>query len=164
MEQQNHEVGTALIRLLAFTLGRWRYALPLGSVSRVVRIVEVAELPKAPDFVLGVINVRGRIIPVLSMRRRFGMQEEDINLNDQLIIADTGRQTVALLVSSVAGIVERFEEEITEAKKIVPGVKYVEGIAKLEDGVLFIHNLDRFLTSREEEQLRALLDEAQIRQ
>jgi purine-binding chemotaxis protein CheW len=123
-------------------------------------MVEVTPLPKAPEIVLGVIDVHGSIIPVMSMRRRFGRPEPEASLNGQLIVADTGTRCVALVVTSVTGVIERTVEEVTEAEKIVPGAQYVEGISKLEDGIVFIHNVDRFLSKKEDQQLDGLLARA----
>jgi purine-binding chemotaxis protein CheW len=147
-------------QLVVFTLDAQLYALPLACVQRVVRMVEVTPLPKAPEIVLGVIDVHGSIIPVMSMRRRFGRPEPEASLNGQLIVADTGTRCVALVVTSVTGVIERTVEEVTEAEKIVPGAQYVEGISKLEDGIVFIHNVDRFLSKKEDQQLDGLLARA----
>jgi purine-binding chemotaxis protein CheW len=144
-------------QLVVFTLDEQLYALPLVRVKRVVRVVEVTPLPKAPDIVLGVINLQGNIIPVMSMRTRFGLPEPEASLSDQIIVADTSTRTVGLLVNSVTGIIRRTLEEVTETEKIVPGAQYVEGITKTEDGILFIHNVDRFLSAKEEQQLDGLL-------
>ena len=147
--------------LVAFTLDGQRYALRLASVLQVTRMVEVAPLPKAPKVVLGVLNLHGRIIPVLSLRRRFGAEDKEVRLDDQLLIADTGRRRVALVVDSVTGVLERSSYEITNAEQMMPGVEHVEGLAKLEEGILFIHNLDRFLLPEEEGELQALLTQPQ---
>jgi purine-binding chemotaxis protein CheW len=144
-------------QLVVFTLDAQLYALPLASVQRVLRMVEVTPLPNAPEVVLGVIDVHGIIIPVMSMRKRFGRPEPEASLSGQLIVAETGTRCVALVVTSVTGVIERTVEEVTEAEKIVPGAQYVEGISKLGDGIVFIHNVDRFLSKKEDQQLDGLL-------
>jgi purine-binding chemotaxis protein CheW len=149
-----------LNQLVAFIVGEQQYALPLTTVQRVVRMVEVTPLPKAPEIVLGVIDLQGNIIPVMSMRKRFGLSEPETNLSDQLIVADTATRRVALVVNSVTGVLERTAEEVTEAEKIVPGAQYVESITRLEDGILFIHNLEHFLSKKEERQLDGVLAQA----
>jgi purine-binding chemotaxis protein CheW len=149
-----------LNQLVAFILGEQQYALPLTTVQRVVRMVEVTPLPSAPAVVLGVIDLQGNIIPVMSMRKRFGLPESETSLSDQLIVADTATRRVALVVNSVTGVLERTTEEVTEAEKIVPGGQYVEGITRLGDGILFIHNLEHFLSKKEGEQLDGLLVQA----
>jgi purine-binding chemotaxis protein CheW len=146
-----------LSQLVAFTLNRQPYALRLASVRQVLRMVEVTPLPKAPEIVLGVVSLHGTVVPVLSIRRRVGLTELEASLSDQLIVANTPSRSVALVVDAVIGVVERSTEEITEAERIVPGAEYVEGIAKLGEGMLFIHNLDRFLSQPEESQLHDAL-------
>jgi len=150
-----------LNQLVAFTLNGQAYALSLARVQQVLRMVEVTPLPNAPDIVLGVVSLHGTVVPVFSMRRRLGLPEGGVNLSDQLIVADTAGRSVALVVDTVDGVVERSSEETTEVETIVPGVDYVEGIAKLENGMLFIHNLDRFLSPPEQSQLHTALAKAQ---
>jgi purine-binding chemotaxis protein CheW len=133
-------------RVAVFTLGDQRYALPLSTVERVVRVVEVTPLPQAPDIVLGVVNVQGRVIPVVNPRRRFRLPERDIALTDQLVIAHTTRRPVALVVDAVTGVLEYSGREAVGARDIVPGMEYVEGVVKLADGLVLIHDLDRFLS------------------
>ncbi|HEV2175700.1 MAG TPA: chemotaxis protein CheW [Terriglobia bacterium] len=144
-------------QLVAFALDGQQYALRLRAVQQIVRMVEVTPLPKAPEIVLGVVNLQGKIIPVLNVRERFGLRDRETNLRDQLIVAQTAKRSVALVVDSVTSVIERSRDEITEAARIVPGAEYVEGVAKLEDGMLFIHDLDRFLSPEEEQQLRDVL-------
>jgi purine-binding chemotaxis protein CheW len=124
-------------------------------------MVEVTPLPKAPEIVLGVLSLHGTVVPVFSIRRRVGLAEVEASLTDQLIVADTASRRVALVVDAVTGVVERTTEEITKAERVVPGTEYVEGIAKLGEGLLFIHNLDLFLSQPEESQLRDALAKGQ---
>jgi len=119
-------------------------------VERIVQVVEVTPLPKATEIVLGVVNLQGRIVPTLNIRKRFRLPDQDVKLSDRLIIANTSRRTVALVVDSVNGVVERPTSEVVAAAKVLSNMEYVEGVAKLEDGIVFIHDLDRFLSLEEE--------------
>jgi purine-binding chemotaxis protein CheW len=139
-----------LKQLLAFSLEGQLYALYLSSVEKIVRVVAVTPLPKGPEIVLGVVNVHGVIIPVVNIRKRFGLPERAIDLSDQLIIAQTPGRPVALIVDAVSGVVERRGEEIVGAEKILPGLEYIEGVVKFEDGMILIHDLDKFLSMEEE--------------
>jgi purine-binding chemotaxis protein CheW len=150
-----------LHQLVAFTLNSQPYALRLASVRKVLRMVEVTPLPKAPEIVLGVVCLHGIAVPVVSIRRRVGLSEREACLSDQLIVADTASRLVALVVDAVIGVVERSTEEIAQAEGIVPGAEYVEGIARYEEDMLFIHDLDRFLSQDEENQLHAALAKGQ---
>ncbi|HEX9583242.1 MAG TPA: chemotaxis protein CheW [Gammaproteobacteria bacterium] len=137
-------------RVVVFTLGDQRYGLSLSAVERVVHMVQVTPLPRAPAIVLGVVNVRGRVIPVLNLRRRFRLPERDFALTDRLVIARTARRPVALVADEVAGVLEYSALQIVEARDIVPGVEYTEGVVKLADGLILIHDLDSFLSLEED--------------
>ena len=76
-----------------------------------------------------------------------------MNLSDQLIIAHTSRRTVALVADAVSGVIERSEQEVIAAEKVLPGIEYVEGVVKLEDGMILIHDLNKFLSLEEEQAL-----------
>jgi len=145
-------------RLVVFSLDGQRYALALTAVEKVVRAVEVTRLPKAPDIVLGIINVQGRVIPVINVRRRFRLPEREMALTDQIVIAHTARRPIALAVDEVAGVLEYPELESVAAQDILPGFEYVEGVVKLDDGLVLIHDLDRFLSLEEEASLDQALE------
>jgi purine-binding chemotaxis protein CheW len=144
---------------LLFSLDDQRYGLPLHAVDRVVHMVKVTALPRAPAIVLGVINVQGRVLPVLDLRRRFRRPVRDVALTDQLIIARTASRSVALTVDAVSGVFEYCARQAVAAHDIVPGVAYAEGVVKLEDGLVLIHDLDSFLSLDEAGILDAALRE-----
>jgi purine-binding chemotaxis protein CheW len=146
-------------QLVVFSLNEQRYALYLHAVERIIRAVDVTPLPEAPDIIIGIINLQGQIIPVANIRRRFGLLEQEIDLSNQLIIASTSRRTVALVVDSVNEVIEPEEEKVILAEKITPGMELIDGVIKLEDGMILIHDLDRFLSLEEETLLDRAMDE-----
>lgn len=147
-------MNTSEIRwLVVFTLDEQRYALPLTAVERVVRVVEITLLPKAPEIVHGVINVQGRIIPVVNIRRRFRLPERELRLSDHCLIAHTTKRMVALVVDEVSGVLEPVDQAMTAAEQILPDLIYVAGVVKLADGMVLIHDLDSFLSLEEEQTL-----------
>jgi len=148
-----------LIRLVNFNLDDQKYALFLSAVMRIIRVVEITSLPKAPEIVLGVINMHGLIIPVFNIRKRFHLSQREMKLDDQLIIAHTSTRTVALLVDSVNDIIEISEEKIIASENILPGLDYIEGVVKTEDGMVLIHDLEQFLSLQEEKALNEAMEE-----
>lgn len=142
---------------VVFVLDAQRYALHLSAVDRVVQMVHVTPLSKALDIVLGVVNIQGRVIPVINLRRRFRLPEREIALTDQLIVAHTARRPVALVADAVMDVVECSEQSLIAAQSILPAVDYLEGVVKLKDGLILVHDLDTFLSLDEENSLdRAL--------
>jgi purine-binding chemotaxis protein CheW len=144
-------------QLVVFSLDECYYALDLSVVERTERMVEITPLPRAPEIVAGVIDVRGRIIPVLNIRKRFRLPERPAALSDLLLMARTARRAIAFTVDAVCGVVERSEQEITEPASVLPGIEYVKGVAKFANGMIFIHDLDGFLSLEEENALESAI-------
>lgn len=138
-----------LIQLVVFRLDEQRYALPLAVVERIVRAAEVTPLPKAPPAVIGVIDIEGRVLPVLDLRQRFRLPEREIIPADQFLIAQTAQRTVALLIDEAQGVFERQLSEIIAVDRIAPGLEHVQGVIKLADGLVLIQDLESFLSLEE---------------
>jgi len=115
-------------------------------------------LPRSPEMVTGVINVHGAIVPVLNIRRRFRLPEREARLSDQLIIARTSRRRVALIADEVSDVVFLPPGCLVDSSGILPRLEYVEGVAILDGGMIFIHDLDAFLSLEEERTLESALE------
>jgi purine-binding chemotaxis protein CheW len=146
--------------LIVFTLDKQRYALPLHAANRVERMVAITPLPNAPDIILGVVNFQGKVIPVINMRRRFGLPERELALTDQLVVACTVRRPVALVADAVLDVITCAAQNLIASEDILAKVEYVDGVVKLADGLIFIHDLDKFLSLDEESQLDRVLESA----
>jgi purine-binding chemotaxis protein CheW len=133
-------------QILLFTLGEPRFALDLAVVERVVQAVEVLPLPKAPPLVLGVINVQGQVIPVVDIRQCFGMPARDITVNDQFILARTSKRRVAVVTDAVSGILDLADGQLVTADQVLPGAAFIRGVAKLDDKLVLICDLDQILS------------------
>ncbi|TAJ19229.1 MAG: chemotaxis protein CheW [Rugosibacter sp.] len=141
-------------------LDELRIALRLSVVDRVIRAIYVSPLPDAPEIVSGVVNVQGRVIPVVNIRRRFRLANRPTILTDRLVIAHTAQRPVALVVDAVSGVLEYSEPDIIDADDILPGLAYVDGVAKRKDGLILIHDLGRFLSLDEESALERAMTPA----
>lgn len=135
--------------LLAFRVDERSFGLPLAQAERAVRAVAVTPLPQAPAIVRGIVNFGGRIIPIIDLRRRFGLPERDIELADQLLLARTARRPLAMIVDAVLGVVACEEKDFVPVDQIVAGTGYLQGIAKSPSGMILIHDLDTFLSLEE---------------
>lgn len=137
-------------RLVTMRLDAGRYALPLVQVQRVIHAIAITPLPKAPQIITGIINMQGQVIPVVDMRRRFSLPERDIALDDHMVIARTSRRDVVLVVDAVEEVIGLPADAIIAGEMILPELEYVDGVIKLEDGLVLIHDLDRLLSLDEE--------------
>ena len=153
------EIGVAASKTFVCSLtALYLIALHLAAVDRVLRVVEMTPLPEAPDVALGVINVQGRIVPVLSIRRQFGLPDCELRLSDRFIIAHTSRGQVALLVDDVTGVIAPQEAEVTAAEDILAGLRNLDGVVKSPEQLILVHDLDRILTPEEESVLTSAVE------
>lgn len=133
-------------KLIVFILDEQRYALDLAVVERGMRIVEITPVPKAPPAVLGVINMSNQIIPVFNTRTLFGLPDKEIGLNDHLLIALASQFKVALLMDEVTGVMDFDTQKFIASENIFPGIGEMQGVVRLDDGIIFIYDLNRFLS------------------
>lgn len=150
---------SSVFQLVVFVIEAQQYSLPLPVVEQVLPMVAVSPLPQAPPIALGVINLHGKVIPVLDIRRRFGFPPRDYGLAAHLLVARTRRRTLALPVDAVLGVREVPVDAVTSPDAVLPGIGHVVGIVTLAEGLLFIHDLDTFLSLDEERRLTGALEE-----
>lgn len=147
-------------KLLVFALSDLRCALQISDVERILHAVAISPVPKAPEIILGLINVRGSVIPVLNVRRLFQLPEVEMTLHDQLIIARTSSsRPVAILVDNVLGVAEFGAEDLIAPEELYPGIEYLKGITRLKDDIIYIYDLDNFLSMEEKKEIEQLLTE-----
>lgn len=146
-----------VLSLVVFILDGQRYALPLGSVEKVLPMVEVSPLPKAPAIALGVINLHGAVVPVLDLRRRLGLPPHAYGPTAHLLVTTTPGRRLALPVDEVLGVTQITAEAVIPPEALLPAMDQLAGIVALPDGLLFIHDLQRFLSLDEERRLAEAL-------
>jgi len=140
-------------KVVVFNLDDKNFALYLNVVLRVLPSLEITPLPGSPKVVLGIINIEGEIIPVYNIRQRFQIPSKEMDLNDKIIIVKTSNRKAALLVDDVKEVTEIKMEDLTMSKGALPGHNYIEGVIKLGDELVLIHDIDNFLLPFEEEKL-----------
>jgi purine-binding chemotaxis protein CheW len=133
------------LQLVLFRLEGQRYAVPLSAVVRVLRMVEVTPLPNTSAMVLGVINIQGRVIPVINLRRRLGLRERDVELSDELLVIQISGRTRALWVDEVLSVFESDAPSLIAAAQVTTEPVDVDGVLKLADGLVLFHHPQRLL-------------------
>ena len=138
------------VQLVIFKLTKEDYGLPISKVQEINRMVEVTKLPHTPDFMEGIINLRGRVIPVLDLRKRFGFGFQGSTDDTRIMVTDVSGQTVGLIVDAVNEVV-RITGDCIEPppNSFVPDAQFVQGIGKLESRLVIILDIDRIITSQE---------------
>lgn len=129
----------------------------MAAVDRVVRAAQITPIPSAPTIILGALNLAGAVLPVFNVRRRFRLPERDIVPADHFLIAHTGQRAVVLVIDHAQGVIELPSAAAIDAAAITPDPVHFSGVLRLEDGLVLIHDLERFLSQEEERGLDAAL-------
>jgi purine-binding chemotaxis protein CheW len=143
------DVPTLEREILLFEIGGGRYGLLSADVRELLRAVTITPLPSAPAIVEGLINLRGKIVPVLDIRARFRIPPKPLEASDHFVVAIAGASLVAIRVDRAIDLVRVDDRQIEKEKGILPGAEHVAGVAKLADGLVLIHDLRTFLTESE---------------
>ncbi len=148
------------MRVIVFLLDGQRYGLALESVERVLPMVAIAPLPGAPPVARGVISVAGRALPVVDVRARAGLPPREYGLSARLLVVTTKRRRLAIPADEVTGLQEVDAAAIASPETVLLGPGPVLGIARLDDGLLFIHDPEAFLSLDEDGRLEQALPES----
>jgi purine-binding chemotaxis protein CheW len=144
---------------LVFFIETQRFAVSAGRVDFVTRAVALTPLPNAPEIVSGLVNIRGDVMPAASMRRRSGFPDRPLRASDYFIVAHTPRRSLVLIVDGIVGLLPIQTEDFEFSDSILPGLPHVAGVLKHSDGMILIHDLERFLSLQEEQNLEDALRE-----
>ncbi len=144
-------------QLILFNLGKGNYGIPIENVFEIKKMEEITVVPKAPKFIEGVINLRGNVIPVVDLRKRFGMEKIDYSKKTKIIIVEIGKRQFGLIVDSVAEVVTLSNDQIEQSLPTVSGLKaeFINGIGKLNDKLIIILEISRILQSSEDIKIEA---------
>lgn len=146
-----------VLQLVTFMLGDEEFGANILNVREIKKWENVTHVPKAPSFVEGVMNLRGQIIPVIDLRRRFGMDDVERTNETRIIVVDLKGKLIGFIVDSVSKV-ERIQKSLIDPPPpIVAGIsdEYIIGVARLEDTLLIVLDLDKILTTKEQEELQS---------
>jgi purine-binding chemotaxis protein CheW len=131
-----------------FELGGETYGLDIGTVHEIIRMQPITRVPKAPFYVEGVINLRGKVIPVVDMRKRFGLEASDRNKNNRIVVVAIAGTTIGIIVDAVTEVLRIPNASVEPASSIVTAgeTDYLQGIAKLDERMVILLDLGRVLS------------------
>ena len=140
-----------VIQLVTFKLKDETYGINVMKVQEVLRISEIAPVPGAPEYVLGIINLRGNVVTVIDTRTRFGLPTAEVDDASRIVIIESDEQVVGILVDSVAEVVELRHSQIDAAPNIgnEESSRYIQGVASSDDNMLIVVDLNKLLTEEE---------------
>lgn len=142
-------------QLVVFRLANEFYGVEISAVNTIIRMQEITDIPQTPVFVEGVINLRGSIIPVIDLRKRFGLPVEQATKASRIIVVESGGQIIGMVVDAVAETLRLSTAEIEPPSPVISSIdaEYFRAVGKQENRLVILLDLDRVLTHNERQSL-----------
>lgn len=139
------------MQIVCFRVGNEEYGIEILKVQEILKLPIVTELPKVAEFIMGVIDLRGKILPIIDLKKRLGLELEITSKSTRAIVVNIKGKEVGLAIDSVSHVVRIDTKDIEPPPPIVKGVsgRYIIGIAKVKDDFVVILDLDKIFTSEE---------------
>jgi purine-binding chemotaxis protein CheW len=151
-------VSDADEQLVVFKLGEESYGVNIEAVNTIIRLPDITAVPHAPDYVKGVINLRGLIVPVISLRTRFGLPESAATKATRVVVVENEGMQVGMIVDAVSETMSLPQASIEPLSPLVQSVDawYLRGVGKVEDRLIILLSLDKVLSLQEAAALQNL--------
>ena len=142
-------------QVVSFKLGPEEYGVDIAQVQEINRMVAVTNVPRAPVFMEGVINLRGQLIPIIDLRTRFGMPRAEHTKNTRIVVTEIGTKRVGMVVDSVSEVLRLPLDAIEPAPDMITGVdtEYIRGVGKVDDRLIILLDLAKIVTGSEKREL-----------
>jgi purine-binding chemotaxis protein CheW len=140
-----------VLQLVGFKTGSEFFGVPIGKVKEIVKVPEITSVPDTPDYLNGIINLRGRLVPVIEMSKRLGIAPEGRKRTNRVLVLDLNGSLVGLLVDSASEILKVREDLIEPPPGIVSavGAEYVTGVGKLKDKLIVLLDVAKLLSAED---------------
>ncbi len=149
-----------VLQLVTFRLGNEEFSVDILKVQEIIRDMELTRVPRAPDFVEGVINLRGRVIPVIDLRKRFGFESSEKTSETRIIVIDVNDRTVGLRVDGVSEVLRLPADTVEPAPTLVTGAgsDYISGVGKVDERLIILLDVGKLLSESERDALGEVLN------
>lgn len=151
MKQESRSQLIDEIQLAVFKVGGEKYALDIMRIKEIQRHQVVTRIPKAPEFIEGVINLRGAVIPIVDMRKRLDLAVTEVTKKTRIVIANVSGKIVGILVDEVNEVIRVNRNDIGAPPPLARGIEseYIVGVVKRKDELLLLLDFDKILTTEE---------------
>jgi purine-binding chemotaxis protein CheW len=145
------------IQVIVFNLGEERYGVEISQIKEIILPTKITQIPNVPDFVEGILNLRGQIATIINLRKRLGKESKKSDENTRIIVIEYGNSIVGMMVDSVSEVKYLSSKNIEEIPRFLAlkdESKFLKGIGKLEDGLLTLMDLKELLSEDEFESVK----------
>lgn len=158
VKASNTGESTELLQLVSFTIDREEFGVDILKVQEINRMFQITKVPNAPDYVDGVINLRGRVIPVIDLRTKLGLSRKEHDKDTRIIVVELNGKTIGFIVDKVKEVLRIPSSIIEPPPDMVAGMnaEYITAVGKLEDRLLILLDLEKILTGSDKKEMVSL--------
>lgn len=158
MDSSQKKQDDELLQLVTFSIGEEEFGVNILKVQEINRTMEITKVPRAPVFVEGVINLRGKVIPIIDLRSRFGLSSKPEDKDTRIIVIEINSVIVGFVVDAVSEVLRIPASTVEPPPPVVAGVEsdYISGVGKLKERLLIMLDLDKLLSSEDIDMLNAM--------
>ncbi len=145
---QEHVNTDDLLQLVIFNLGMEEFGVDIMKVQEIIRLPEITRIPRSPDYIKGVINLRGKIIVVMDLDKRFGLPSKEITDETRIIVVDVEGTIIGMVVDSVSEVIRLLNTNVDQTPDIINqkiNADYLKGVGKIDERLLILLNLDSII-------------------
>jgi purine-binding chemotaxis protein CheW len=150
------------VQVVSFRLGSEEYAIEITKVKEIILVEGITRVPQMPDYIEGIINLRGNVIPVIDLRKRFGMRAREIDENTRIVVTRMENKIVGLIVDMVSQVMKIPHGDIQPPPETIAGMagEYLTGIGRRDDRMIIMLDIEKILTAGEKAELASAATEA----
>lgn len=157
LEGQHSNDSAGSLQLVSFQLAQEEYGIEITKVQEIILMGEITRVPQTPKYIKGLINLRSTVIPIVDLRQRFGLEEQELADESRIMVVNVAGKTIGIIVDAVSEVLRVSPDRIAPPPPTVAGLgrEYLTGLAKLDDRLLILLDIDKILVETSEETLDA---------
>ena len=164
MNARSERQAEEMLELVGFRLGEEEFGVSIQDVREIIRMQEVTRVPHAPEFVEGVINLRGQVVPIVDLRKRLGMPPKERDRDTRIVIVELDGELVGFIVDAVTEVLRVPKDQTEPPPEMVVGVdqEYITAVGKLEDRLLILLDLHKVLSKEEQKEVKGISAQGEL--